>query len=67
MQGAPDPLGRSNPNSNLGVDPSATGNQTREVRDQIRRRLENPDLPQADRNYLERLLRGQNPGSPAPR
>lgn len=67
LQGVPDPLGRSNPNSNLGVDPSATGNQTREVRDQIRRRLENPDLPQTDRDYLERLLRGQNPGSPAPR
>jgi hypothetical protein len=67
MQGAPDPLGRSNPNSNLGVDPSAGGNQPREVRDQIRQRLENPNLPQADREYLERLLRGQNPGNPAPR
>lgn len=67
MQGAPDPLGRSNPNSDLGVDPSGSGNYTREVRDEIRQRLENPDLPQRDREYLERLLRGNNPGSPAPR
>ena len=51
-----DPLGRSNPDEDLNVDPADEENLTREIRDKIRDRLENDDLTPEEREYLERLL-----------
>lgn len=66
MKDRPDPLGRSNPNANMGVDPQKGENQSRIVRDEIRDRLQNPNLPSKDRDYLERLLNNPN-NRPSPR
>jgi hypothetical protein len=56
-----DPLGRANPNKNLGVDPSAAENRSRAFRDKIRKRMEK-DIPAYDKDYLKRILPENSPG-----
>lgn len=52
-----DPSGRSNANDDTGVDPAEQENIVRPIRDVIRENLKNPDLPDAQREYLEGLLK----------
>lgn len=66
LKDKPDPMGRSNPGQDIGVNPAGGKNQTREIRDQIREKLNGSDLNPAERQYLERLLRGGS-GGPGPR
>src|SRR5262249_5706378 len=65
-----DPLGRSETSSaqsNQTVDPAKQDpGRAREIRDEIRKRLENPNLPKTEREYLERLLKDQKQQSPQP-
>jgi hypothetical protein len=57
----------SAPADELQVDPNKAGNRTRATRDEIRRRLDNPGVTESEREYLQRLLKGDNGGkAPAP-
>lgn len=66
LKDKPDPMGRSNPGQDMGVNPAGGANQTREIRDQIREKLNNSDLHPGEREYLNRLLKGGSSG-PGPR
>lgn len=66
LKDKPDPLGRSNPGQDMGVDPVGGINHTRVIRDQIRGKLNDPALAPRDRQYLERLLNGDGQQGPRP-
>lgn len=50
------PMGQS-PVDQIGLDPDGTPAPLRDVRNEIRRRLDDPSLPQQDRDYYRRLLK----------
>ena len=58
------PMGQS-PVDQIGLDPDGTPAPLRDVRDEIRRRLDNPSLPEHERDYYRRLLK--MPSALAPR
>lgn len=60
------PLGRSNPNEIIGIDPQDNVNGMRRQRDEIRNQLDQGNLPAVQRQYLERLLNGLTPSKPTP-
>jgi len=60
------PLGRSNPNEIIGINPADAVNTMRKQRDEIRNHLDQGNLPAEQRQYLERLLNGLTPLKPVP-
>lgn len=54
--------GGNSPNTGIKPDTLQQDNLTKDIRDQIRKRLEDPKLPKREREYLERLNnQGRNP------
>lgn len=50
------PMGRGNPNERIGVDPSKNPPSTRQIEQKIIDRLNDPDLPGRERDYMKRLV-----------
>lgn len=50
------PMGRGNPNEKIGIDPSKNPPSTRQIEQKIIDRLNDPNLPDRERDYMKRLV-----------